>query len=142
MFTNLTPCYEFTDGAGFVVDDWKNIEEGTKVRVYVPSMMSEIEKSEKSAEGIESLSSPYQLFLNPGNCPNIPPTVTTLNYVTAEIVYEMVMNKANEELYNTYKKDPENAHYITHIPMTSKLNAGDQVTISSDIGAIKDLYIC
>lgn len=141
MFTNLKPCYQFTDGAGFVVDDWKNIQEGTKIRAYVPSMMSEIEKSEKSAEGIETVSSPYQLFLNTGTCPNVPATVTTLNYVTVEVGYEMVMNKANEDLYNKYKKDPKNASPITHIPMNSKLSAGDQVSISSDIGTIKDLYV-
>ena len=142
MFTNLKPCYEFTDGAGFVVDDWTNIVEGTKIHVYVPAMMSEIEKSERSAQGIEALSSPYQLFLNTGNCPNIPATVTTLNYVTAEITYEMVMNKANEELYAQYLEDPENPKFITHIPMSSKLSAGDQISVESDIGAIKDLYVC
>lgn len=141
MFTNLTPCYKFTDGTGFVVDSWGNIKEGDIIRIYVPSIMSEIEKSEVSQENIESLTSPYQLFLNTGTCPNIPGTVTTLNYVTGQICYELVMSKANEELYENYKQDPDSAKPITHIPLNSKLNPGDKVSVYSDIGVIKDLYI-
>lgn len=141
MFTNLTPNYEFTDGTAFVVDDWANVKEGTEVRVYVPSLMSEIEKSATSTQSIESLSSQYQLFLNTSTCPGLPGTVTTINYVTAKVCHELVMDKANETLYKNYLKDPENASAITHIPTNSTLSAGDEVSIESDNGVIKDLYI-
>lgn len=141
MFTNLTPSYQFTDGTGFIVDEWAVIEEGDKVKLYIPSMMSEITRSETSEENIEAVSSPYELFLNTGSCPNIPGTVTSLNYVTGEIIHDLVISKANEELYKKYKENPKNTKPITHIPMKSKLSPGDQVTVYSNTGTIKDLFI-
>lgn len=140
MFTNLTPNYQFTDGTAFVVDEWQPIKEKDKIRVYIPSLMSEITQSNTSAENIETISSPYELFANSGSCPSVPGTVTSINYVTGELCYQLVISKANEDLYKKYKENPKTKP-ITHIPMKSKLSGGEQVTVYSNTGTIKDLFI-
>lgn len=141
MFTNLTPSYEFTDGSGFIIDDWENVKEGDTIRIYVPSIMSEIEKNDYTMETINSINSQQQIFLNIDSCPKLPHSVVSLNYVTGKICYDLLLEKSNEKLYNDYKKDPDNAKPITHIPLQSSLKAGDKVYVSSDIGTIGDLYI-
>lgn len=141
MFTNLTPCYQFTDSTAYIVDDVLTFEEGTIVKVYVPALMSEIHKDAVSAENIESLGSQNQIFLNTSSCPSLPGTLTTLNYVSGEICHELVMDKANEDLYNNYLADPMNAPLITHVPRNSSLLAGTEVDVKSYTGTIRNLYV-
>lgn len=141
MLTDLNPCYEFTDGPAFVVDEWKTIKDGTKIRVYIPSLMTEIKKSTKTEEIVDSIGSMYQIFLNPGTGPSLSTCVTKLNYITATISKDLVIDKANNELYDKYMKDPENAEYITHIPRSSKLKPGDKVSVASDLGSLKDICV-
>lgn len=138
MFTNLKPNYEFTDGTGFIVGNCTGAQDGDKVKVYIPSLMSEITRSKMEEENIESIVSRYNLFANPESCPNIPEIVTSINYISVELTSSAVLSKANKTLSSQSSTD---AKPITHIPTHATLLPGEQVSVYSNTGTIRDIYI-
>lgn len=140
MLTDLNPNYSFEDGVAFIVDDWKDVDSSDDVYVYIPSLMSEIPKSEKSEETPISIASSGEIFLN-SNSPSIPSVLTSLNYVNAHVSSGLVMGKSNETLYKRYKTDPDGSSYIRYIPMKTDLDAGDEVEVWSDLSTLNDISI-
>lgn len=138
MFTNLKPNYEFTDGTGFIVGTSKGVRDGDKVKVFIPSLMSEISRANMEEENIESIVSRYNLFANPESCPNIPEIVISINYISVELTSGAVLSKANKTLSS---QNAATAKPITHIPSHTNLLPGEQIQVYSNTGTIKDIYI-
>lgn len=139
MITNLTPCYSFKDGIGFVVGAHDSVEKDSDVHVYIPSLMSEIVKSDTEEESVEGLISSNQIFLNAGSL-SIPSMVTKKNYVTAKASGRFVMEKANDILYKK-SSSSSGSDYITHVPTMVSVPGGEKVYITSNIGSVRDLVV-
>lgn len=136
MLTKLDPEYKLVDGPAYVVGKYPYVTEGDEVRVYVPSMMTEIDNGLNEAESIMRTVGDT-VFLN-DNHPMISGSVVTTNYVTGKVSEELVIKKANALLY---KNSSGSKNYITHIPRKVEIEAGDEVEVRSNLGTFKDIKL-
>lgn len=142
MLTALEPEYEFEDGTAFVVGDYKNVRSGDKIAVYVPSAMSEIGRSDYKEVSVDFVNSVNMIFANvASSAPVAATSVNKINFLTATVGDSLVKDRANEELYNKYRKDPEHTSAIHYIPFSASLKAGESVSIGSTLGTLKDIAI-
>lgn len=135
MLTKLEPEYKLVDGPAYVVGKYPYVTEGDEVRVYVPSMMTEIDNG---LEEIESVMGTVgdTVFLN-SNHPIISGNVVTTNYITGKVSEDLVIKRANALLY----KKSSGKNYITHIPRKVEIDAGDEVEVRSNLGTFKDIKL-
>lgn len=143
MITSITPCFEFSDCIGYLVDGASGVREGSIGKVYVASLMSEIKRETRSSTQIEAIYSPNQIFINDGEKPKSSNYVTKTNYIEARFESEPIMDKANQELYEEYIQS-ENPSPIYYIPFSASFSAGTEVYVSSmneDITSLSILSI-
>lgn len=136
MLTDLTPNYAFTSGPAFIVGGYANVSEGDSVKVYVPSLLPEIDKSTEVVETVENTAQ-NTIFKN-DNHPNFSGTVVSVNYVSATVSGGLVMRIANATLESLAQKT---LMFIQYIPTVIELTAGTEVSANSDLDTFKDLYL-
>ena len=135
MLTKLEPEFRFTDGPAYVVGDYPYVTEDDDIKVYVPSMMTEIDNSDTVSETVMPTVGPT-VFLN-ANHPTIAGAVVCTNYITGKVSEELVIKRANALLYE--KSSGKN--YITHIPRRVEVKAGDAVEVKSNLNTFKDIKL-
>jgi hypothetical protein len=151
MLSSLDPEYKFTDGPGYIIGQHLYVKAGETLPVYIPTLMTEIERDdEKKLEQVET-SSASTIFIN-----NVHPTlkgiVTVTNYVNASITDSLVASMSATTLTRdkSYKKKYERKakipnygtlKYIDVVPSDVILEPGDGVKLTSEVGTFKDLLI-
>jgi hypothetical protein len=151
MLSSLDPEYKFTDGPGYIVGQHLYVKANTIMPVYIPTLMTEIDRNdEKKVEKVEA-SSTNTIFINKLH-PTLKGTVITTNYVNASITDSLVASMSATTLTRdlTYKKKYERKAkipdygtltYIDTTPSDVILEPGDCVKITSEVGTFKDLDI-
>lgn len=134
MLASLQPKYKFTDGPGYIIGAQSGVKGGSKLPVYIPSLMPDIEKTTGSPLSKSEKSANSTVFANL-NHPNMKGTVTTTNYIYAKGTGGFVMQAANDKLAETGTGN------ISHIPNKADMKAGATVMIRSNTGCFRDLYI-
>lgn len=137
MLTSLEPEYKFTDGVATAVGEYESIVKGSIIKVYVPTMMTEIECTplKETPFPIEGLGN--TAFLNE-NHPDFPEVVVGTNVVKAKVTEDMIVRLSNIELHKT---DGFHGEPIKYIPRHVPLHAGEELTIESDLGIFKDFEL-
>jgi hypothetical protein len=151
MLSSLDPEYKFTDGPGYIVGQHLYVKANTTMPVYIPTLMTEIERNdEKKVEKVET-SSNSTIFINKIH-PTLKGTVTTTNYVNAKTTDSLVASMSATTLSRdaSYKKKYERKanipnygtlKYIDVVPSDVILEPGDGVKLTSEVGTFKDLLI-
>ena len=140
MLTSIQPRYQYTDSSGIVVGSC-GISPGSKVKVYVSTLMPNIPKSSSPQYGVEVLQPVKNTYINEASTmPNLSGRIKTQNFITASASAELVTQEANREL-----KERADASipplYIEYIPKSATIRAGTAVEVCSDTGYLKDFYI-
>ena len=73
--------------------------------------------------------------------PKIPTNLTSVNYVEAFVSDDVIKKKANEDLYEKYKKELPYPTPIYYIPFAVELKSGTEVTVCGMNGSLTSLCI-
>lgn len=151
MLSSLDPEYKFTDGPGYIVGQHPYVKANATIPVYIPTLMTEIDRNDtKQVEKIET-SSNTTIFINKIH-PTLKGTVTVTNYVNATVTDSLVASMSSTTLTrdNKYQKKYERKAkipdygtltYLDTVPSDAILEPGDCVKITTEVGTFKDLYI-
>ena len=130
MLTTLNPCWDFKTCTGYLVGKFKGNFE-SKMKVYVSTLMAKIPRSNNVKKDKIRIKSANQMFINEASSmPNTPTVLTSINYVEVSVDDDIVKKKANEDLYEKYKKEMPYPTPIYYIPFTVELDPGHRVTIN------------
>ena len=141
MLTTINPCWEFEDCVGYFVDDFTG-KVNSKAKVYVSNLMAKIPKSKKPTSERVTINSINQICINdPSTMPKIPTNLTSVNYVEAFVSDDVIKKKANEDLYEKYKKELPYPTPIYYIPFEVELKTGTEVTVCGMNGSLTSLCI-
>lgn len=140
MLTVLDPNYTLDDTTAFVIGDHEKVSSGDKIPIYIPAVMSEIEKSDEMKEETDIVTDPCTIYANV-SLPNIAGTITKINYVMAEVTDTCISEHANIALKEEYMLKPDRAKSIYYIPTEADLIKGEQVTVISNLHCLLDLKI-
>lgn len=137
MLTELEPEYKFVDGKAIVVGEYPQVVEGSVIKVYIPSMMTEIECTPKEETLYCMDTTGNTIFLNE-NHPTFPDVAIATTCVPAKVTDDLVIKVSNIELHET---DGFNGDPIKYIPRVVRLKPGSEVAVNSDLGVFKDLQL-
>lgn len=131
MLTTINPCWEFDDCNGYLVDDFKG-KANDKAKVYVSNLMAKIKKSKKTTSERVIINSVNQICINDSSTlPKIPTKLTSVNYVEAYVSDSLIKKKANEDLYEKFKKESPYPTPMYYIPFEVEVKSGTEVYVSA-----------
>lgn len=86
MITSLNLDYDLLDSnIGYVIGDHDNVVSGSLIPVYIPKLMSSIERSNEITSDTIAIESPRYIFCNSeGTMPNIKNRIKIQNYILAK----------------------------------------------------------
>lgn len=89
MITSLTLSYELIDSdIGYVIGNHENVKAGDSIPLYIPKIMSSIERSDKMKKEIVAVDCSAYIFSNAKECrPALSTTIKTRNYIMAKAQY-------------------------------------------------------
>lgn len=137
MLTSLEPKYEFVNGPAYIIGYHEHAAKGSKLPIYIPSLMTGIERNDTGIVSKVEASSENTIFANE-NHPNISDTVVETNYITGKVTEDLIVKRANIRLW---KRPSDKRYYITHIPREDLMEPGDEVEASSNLGIFKDIEL-
>ena len=109
MITSLNFGYEpNSDEYGYVVGEQATPRSGQTLKVYVPSIMSEIERSDKVVVSKKRINAANKIFANAKECrPKTKTTIKATNAITAKMENNCSYPAGLEKIPNGTKVDME-----------------------------------
>ena len=159
MVTSLTLNYELTDSdIGYVIGDHANVSPEDLIPLYIPKIMSSIEKADETKKEIVGIDSSSYIFANAKECrPALASTIKTRNYILAKALYNcsyengltngqkvsiLFANDSLREIYfNTDIKNNSTESSETKKPSFSFIEEFDIPQEFPIVGKEKTLYI-
>ena len=125
MITSLNFGYEpNSDEYGYTVGDQAVPISGQTLKVYVPSIMSEIERSDKVKTNKKRINAANKIFANASDCrPKSKTTINSTNAITAKMENNCAYSAGLEKITNGTKVDiefPNNS--LANIYFTNNVN--------------------
>lgn len=101
MITKLDLNFDIgTRQPAYVIGDHKNVNPGDKIPLYIPKVMSDIQKGDMKEVSIEIVGTKSNIFINSKDCmPTVSRKVKTCNYITG--IMENNCSPVNELKHGT-----------------------------------------
>lgn len=142
MISRLEPNFQFEDCQGTLVERKSGVGKGTKMKVYIPTVIPRVTPHNLISKRSEKVNSVRQIVISE-NPPVAATSVTNINYISLPVADDIRLEQANMELYKKYLRELPYPTPIYYIPFTMTLERGRKVTISfsnSDLrGAVINL---
>lgn len=86
MITSLNLYYDLQDSdIGYVIGDHKDVKPGDEIPLYIPKLMSSIERPDQIKKEITAVDCSAYVFCNHKSCrPALAPQLKTRNYILAK----------------------------------------------------------
>lgn len=159
MVTSLTLNYELIDSdIGYVIGDHENVKPEDLIPLYIPKIMSSIERSDTTKKEIVAIDSSSYIFANAKECrPELTSLIKTRNYILAKAQYNsnyengltngqkvtiLFANNSLREIY--FNTDIKNNSTITNESKKPSFSFIEEFDIRQEfpiVGKEKTLYI-
>ena len=143
MLTSINPRIKFTDGKATIVGSYGSITKSSKIKVHIPTLMSEIPMSKYPSFSSEMLGIPEQIFVNQKkSMPKFSASIGTQNFITVDSSEAFVTQESNKEMKRIADAMIP-PHYIEFLPLSAPLSIGpgQEVLVKSDTNYPVNMYI-